>query len=160
MSISFSLHIKGKKVNEELLINEINKLGVFKDINAEDDGNVLRIDYTYELLGFTVTFVKDEQPPYNALDTIFLKSDFEYNQSILFGFNKEGDFDISYNKALELTFNLMRQLDTSALLTSCVHNDICYFENSTSVYIRNSISLAEKIRNIIDTTNQWNCTYI
>ena len=157
MSINFSLKLKGNKVNEELLINEIKRLGVSKDINKIDDKGILRIDSTYELLGFTITLIKDEKPPYNIYETSFVENDFEYNQSILFGFSKEVDFDISYTKALELIFSLMREVNTSALLTSSVYDEICYFENSTNVYIKRTTTLAEKINSITDACSNWKC---
>lgn len=152
MSVEFSLKLKGNLVNEGLIINELQRLGV--DINNYNkEGDLVEIESTYELLGFTVTLINNKKPPYNVYETIFLEKDFAYDQVILLEFNKETDLNDSYQKALELVFNLMKTLGTSALLTSSVFDDICYFENSTNVYIKSTVPILEAITKV---KGSWN----
>ncbi|WP_051542004.1 hypothetical protein [Clostridium lundense] len=160
MSIEFSLKVKDNIVNENLLINEINKLGVnayVDKINEEEDR--FEIDSIHEPLGFSVIFIKNKKPPYNTWETKFLETDFQYNQIVWFEFDKEADLSITQRNALKIIFNLMKQLNTSALLTSSVYDDICYFKNATDVYINKDVACLEKVRDMALYDNNWRCFY-
>ncbi|MCX7921381.1 MAG: hypothetical protein N3B21_05075 [Clostridia bacterium] len=158
MSIEFSLKLKGGTIDEKLLINEINKLGVSSNI-SKVEGDILEINSTYDLLGFIVTIIKNKKPPYNVYETSFLETDFEYNQVILFEFNKEADLNTAYSKVFELIFSLMKEIKTSALLTSSAHDAICYFENNTNVHVDRTGALLEKIQNINGINDNWRIFY-
>ncbi|RRJ67451.1 hypothetical protein EHV15_06935 [Paenibacillus oralis] len=49
----------------------------------------------------------------------------------------------------------MKRIHTHALLTSSVHDEICYFENSTKVYINGTVELLEQIKNITKADEIW-----
>ncbi|TYQ18271.1 UNVERIFIED_CONTAM: hypothetical protein Cloal_0693 [Acetivibrio alkalicellulosi] len=145
MSIHFSLKIKDIIINEKMLVAEINNLGVSLDLNCNSEENIIDFTSTYDIYGFDITFVKNEEPPFNEYETVFLQNEFVYNQSIIFGINKEGDFRNIYSKMLELIFNLISKGNTTAILTSTVHNDVCYFENGKKIYIKSAISFSDII---------------
>ncbi|WP_218571215.1 hypothetical protein [Paenibacillus oralis] len=154
MSIQFSLKLSGYEINELTIKNEINKLASGGEFSLIDE-NIIEFDTTYDLLGFTVTLIKNKKPPYNIYEMTLLERDFEYNQVILFDFNKESDLRFAYSKALQIIFNLMKRIHTHALLTSSVHDEICYFENSTKVYINGTVELLEQIKNITKADEIW-----
>lgn len=159
MSIHFSLNIKDNSINEKMLITEINNIGVPLDFKYNTKEDIIDFNSTYDIYGFDITFVKQKGPPFNKEETVFLENNFVYNQSILFGINKEGDFRNIYSKMLELIFNLMTKVNTDALLTSTVHNDVCYFENGKNVYIKSSISFSDIIEYYARIHGNWNCSY-
>ncbi|MBC8061038.1 MAG: hypothetical protein H7Y18_10260 [Clostridiaceae bacterium] len=159
MSIHFSLKVKDTSMNEKMLVAEISNLGMSLDLNYNSEEDIVDFNSTYDIYGFDITFVKNECPPFNEYETLFLQNNFKYNQSVLFGINKEGDFREIYSKMLELIFNLMSKINTNALLTSSVHDDICYFENGKSIYIKSTISFSDIIEHYAKIHGQWNCFY-
>lgn len=160
MSIDFSLKLKGNLANESVLINEINKWGGDIQINkSSDEKNILVIDSIYELLGFNITLIRNKKPPYNVYESCLLGTDFEYNQVILFGINKEANLSIVYGTVLELCFDLVKKLNTNALLTSSVHDEICYFDDDKNIRINTEVELVDLINNILNINTEWNCIY-
>lgn len=159
MSIEFSLKIKDNVVNENLLINEINKLGVNAFVDKISEEERFEINSIYKSLGFNVIFIKNKKMPYNVCETKFLEIDFQYNQIVWFEFDKEADLSITQRNALKIIFNLMKQLNTSALLTSSVYDDICYFKNTTDVYINKDVACLEKVKDMALCDNNWRCFY-
>lgn len=161
MSIDWYFHLDEKAINEKFLLTQINKLNgdLHLDVNTVAINNILQIDSTYELVGFTVFFSKTLKSPSEGWDTIFSKEKFEYSQVIVFEFNKWGDIMKEYANAMKLIFYIMNELNTNAYLNSCVHNDICYFENNKNVYINSETPFVKQIERLAKKSGKWKCLY-
>lgn len=141
MSIEYSLKIKNNIVNDSRLLSEISKLGTFTNYSISEDSYDL--DESYETIGFAITCTKklNEKLGY---ETIFLNNNiFYYNQILSCEFNKDFDRTISYKTALKFMFDIMKGVNTEALITNSFFEEICFFKNNQEVIINNALNIWE-----------------
>ena len=155
MPIEFSLKLKKHLLNYELLISEIeDKLGNFANYVKISD-NQFDLDATYETMGFGIAFIKNfEKDKKLGYETKFLNEIFLYDQLLFFNFNKDFDREISYKTVLEFIFNIMKKINTEALLCNSFFQELCFFKNNKEVLINSSLEIWENI-NFYETIGKW-----
>lgn len=130
MSISVSGRIKMKKLNSELYKKIISEYPLYKKaINIEDN------DFSYigNDFGYDISFI-EKKAPTNIWDSDILGDEYEYSQIIIFDLYKEMERveDINYNEAFQSIIDffifLNKEIASQILVTSDVHNDICYID--------------------------------
>lgn len=129
MSITFCAHLHKKCLDEKALYNMIcayfaptNQIAQEKRercifYNGFDKDNAIDI-----------AFVEQTNYPYNIWESDILNQDFSYAQEIIFGIAKEKYSIDTYQKIIDFCIFLKNQIDTAILLTSDVHNDICFLD--------------------------------
>jgi len=83
----------------------------------------------YDTLGFGLRIARASNPPYNAADTVFFESEFRFEQSLIFEFDKNSELNKSFENAIKMMLNVMLKLDTRALLYTSMFQDLCFFDN-------------------------------
>ena len=127
MSISLYGKIKKKKLNLDLLKKSIS------DYFLRDNGAKLEYNgrfFFYECKDFEcdIYFGEDKKPPYNVWDSQILNDEYEFAQTIMFDLRKEIDYDMAYKSIIDFFIFLNEGIACPILVTSDVHNDICYID--------------------------------
>ena len=83
---------------------------------------------------FDIFFIEDEEPPFNVWDSAILNDEFEYAQTIMYDLYKEIDrveeidYEGVYRSIIEFFIFLNKKIESTILVTSDPHNDICYID--------------------------------
>ena len=127
MSISLYGKIKEKKLNLDLFNKNIyDYFGTDSTAKLEYNGRFFF--YENKDFGYDIYFAENEKPPYNVWDSEILNDEFEYTQTIMFDLRKEIDYDLAYKSIVDFFIFLNKQIASDILVTSDVHNDICYID--------------------------------
>lgn len=122
MSISVTGRIKEKKLNNDLYKKYILEYPLFKNIMCIEDN-----DFTYigKNFGYEISYF-EKKAPFNIWDSEILNHEYEYSQIIIFDLHKEIDYIEAYKSIIDFFVFLNKKIECEILVTSDVHNDICY----------------------------------
>lgn len=135
MAIDFSLNLEGKTLNKDNIIKAVWPLVKITENDIIINSERMVFNSTYDTLGFVITLIEEYIGNYNLIETRFLCNDFEFNQLLMFEFNKEFELISSYKNAIKIIFNLMANIDTRALLSTSTFVDLCFFSGNKKLII-------------------------
>ena len=129
MSICVYGRIKRKCINEDLLEKFlVDFFSLKSNIIREKRGNCVIYEGVSKESEVTISFVNEKKPPYNVYDSNIISDEFEYVQLILFDIKKEEATIDKYKNIISFLIYLREKIDSDILVTSDVHNDICFLE--------------------------------
>ena len=133
MSISVYGKIKEKRLDNDLFKRSITDffLSYGRTKLKYNDGVFY---YEGKDFAFDIYFIEDKEPPFNVWDSVILGDEFEYAQTIMFDLYKEIDrveeidYEGAYRSIIEFFIFLNKKIESTILVTSDPHNDICYID--------------------------------
>lgn len=136
MAINYTVKMKTKKLNEQILIRAFEDLG-FKVENIEILSKGICIDFFKEL-GFYVYLTDAGDFPYNSWKTIFYKEVFVFERTLEFRLNKEyEDLEKRYSVMLTLVFGLILYMREEAIFISNDDRELCLFKENGEILLNN-----------------------
>lgn len=136
MAVNYSVKIKSKKLNEEILIKAFEDVG-FKSKNIEMLPKGICIDF-FEELGFCVYLTDAGNYPYNSWITIFDKEEFVYERTLEFRFDKTYEcLEKRYSIMLAVVFELMLNIGEKAIFISNDDKELCLFKGNGEILLNN-----------------------
>ena len=104
------------------------------DIIIQKDKNCVTYKDVCEGDKVIISFVSEKKPPYNVYDSCICDGEFEYTQLIIFDIKKEEAFIDEYKKNLDFCIYLKGKVEGDILVTSDVHDDICFLEGTEVIW--------------------------
>ena len=136
MAINYTVKMKNKKLNEQILIKTFEDLG-FKIENIERLSKGICIDF-FEELGFYVYLTDASNYPYNSWKTMFSEEEFVYERTLQFRFDKEyEDLGKRYSVMLSVVFGLLINLKEEAIFISNDDKELCLFKENGKIILNN-----------------------
>lgn len=129
--------IKRKCIDEDLLKGIIMEFFLpDNDIIIEKNKKYTRYKGIRDENNVTISFICEEQSPYNVYDSNIMNDEFKYSQLILFEIKKEEASVDGYKEAVNFYISLKRIIDSDILVTSDVHDDICLLKGKEVIWAK------------------------
>lgn len=81
-----------------------------------------------------ISFVQKKTAPYNVYDSDIIGNEFEFSQLIIFDINKETSSTAEYKEIIKFCKYLKKKIDSSVLITSDMHDEICYLKENKIIW--------------------------
>ena len=146
--IKLSIDVAAKFENKILSTDTINKsLCNFFNCTAKMDKigeDRYKFSCFYENDDIILFFA--DSSDYSCRDSTILKSEYRYLQSLIFDISKfSEDLNKNFKIVLNYLFALQKLCNSSVLITSTVHNEICYIDAESKVILSNNCDYANNL---------------
>ncbi len=145
--IEVSIDIAAKFENKIFSTDTINKsLCNFFNCTAKMDKideNKYRFSCFYENDDIILFFIDSSY--YRYWDSIILKSKYCYLQSLIFDISKLSDLSKNFKIVLNYLLALQKLCNSSVLITSTIHDEICYIDAEAKVIQLNNCDYAKDL---------------
>lgn len=136
MAIGYSVLIKDKKLTKEILIKKFEEMGYTCD-QIEDLPKGINIDLNAKL-GYSVYLIDAGSYPYNGWQTNFTETEFVFERTLGFRFDKEyEDLEKRYKTMLSVIFDLILDMNEEAIFISNGDTELCMFEHDKKICLNN-----------------------
>ena len=107
------------------------------------DENKYRFSCFYENDDIVLFFM--DSSDYRYWDSIILKSKYGYLQSLIFDISKFSDLNKNFKIVLKFLLKLQKLCNSNVLITSTIHDEICYINVESKVIWSNNCGYAKDL---------------
>jgi hypothetical protein len=138
MAIEYDLTLEGKELTEEILLEEMEKLGLEAG-EPERYKSSINISRFMDTLGFIVYLApNDSLPPHDATDFECLEKEFKYGKRLSFRWDKFFERrEIQYEYMFAIIFAVMNRVKANAVFAFTMGEEYCVFTKNRELYINN-----------------------